>query len=47
VWQTSEVILEPWRFFGLPGFDIERVVGQEVVDSFFLFGFEACLVAAR
>ena len=38
----SEVILEPWRFFGLPGFDIER----EVVDSFFLFGLEACLVAA-
>ena len=29
----SEVILEPWRFVGLLGFDMERVVGREVVDS--------------
>jgi len=34
-------------FFGLLGFDTERVVGQEVVDSFFLFRLDTCLVAAR
>jgi hypothetical protein len=39
--------LVPWRFFGLLGFDTERVVGREVVDSFFLFCLDACLVAAR
>jgi len=26
----------PWRFFGLLGFETERVVGQEVVASFFV-----------
>ena len=34
-------------FFGLLGFDTERVVGREVVDSFFLFSLVACLGAAR
>jgi hypothetical protein len=34
-------------FFGLLGFDTERVVGREVGDSFFLFGLNTCLVAAR
>jgi len=37
----------PWRFFGLLGFDTERVVGREVVDSFFLFCLDTCLVAVR
>ena len=39
--------MEPWRFFGLLGFDIDRVVGREVVASFLLFSLEASLVAAR
>ena len=37
----------PWRFFSLLGFETERVVGREVVDLFFLFCLDACLVAAR
>ena len=41
------VNLVPWRFCSLLGFDTERVVGREVVASFFLFCLEACLVAAR
>jgi hypothetical protein len=37
----------PWRVFCLFGFDIERVVGREFVDSLCLSCLDACLVAAR